>query len=148
MPDFVGNPQAPVAVNVQATKDTPVTRTINNENIDRVRVTLSIPSLQKIEKDGDIDGFKANISWQVKYNNESDFTTVITDNVNGKASGGLQRSYNIDLSGEFPVDIRLKRNSDDESSAKKQNTTIFQGYTEIIDDKFTYPNSAFPTSRS
>lgn len=145
LPDFVGNPQGEVIVNVQATKDTPVPRTINarpSGNADRVRVTLSIPSLQKVESDGDIDGYRANISWQVKYNNESDFTTVITDNVNGKASGGLQRSYNIDLDGEFPVTIQLKRNSDDESSAKKQNTTIFQSYTEIIDDKFTYPNSA------
>ena len=141
LPDFVGTPAREISVNVQATKDIDVTRTVSDTSVDRVRVTLSIPSLQKIQNDGDIKGHKVKIAWQVDYNGGG-FTTVIEDTIKGKASGGFQRTYNIDLTGDFPVQIRLKRISDDEESSKKQSTTIFQSYTEIIDDKFTYPNSA------
>ena len=47
----------------------------------------------------------------------------------------------ITLTGSFPVDIRVKRTADS-SSAKLANSTVWQSYTEIIDEKFRYPNSA------
>jgi len=42
-------------VNVEVTKDFPITRTIANNNIDRVRVTVVVPSLQQFETNGDIN---------------------------------------------------------------------------------------------
>ena len=130
-----------VPVGVTVTKDTSNTQRIDDEDVDRVRVTLTIPSLQKIEDDGDIRGNKVRIKIQVQYNSGG-FTTVVDDTIKGKSSSTYQRDYVITLNGAFPVDIRFKRVSDDETSSKKASTTIFQSYTEIIDDKLRYPNSA------
>jgi len=130
-----------VPVGVTVTKNAPNTQTITDSNVDRVRVTLTIPSLQKIEDDGDIRGHKVRIQIQVQYNSGG-FTTVRDKKIKGKSSSTYQRDFVIPLNGAFPVDIRFKRVSDDETSSKRASTTIFQSYTEIIDDKLRYPNSA------
>lgn len=130
-----------IPVGVTVTKNLPNTQTITDSNVDRVRVTLTIPSLQKIEDDGDIRGHKVRIQIQVQYNSGG-FTTVRNEKIKGKSSSTYQRDFVIPLNGAFPVDIRFKRISDDETSSKRASTTIFQSYTEIIDDKLRYPNSA------
>ena len=129
------------AVNVEVTKDISVTRQITDTDVDRLRVTLTIPSLQKIEDDGDIKGNRVKIKIQIQYNNGG-YNDVITDKISGKSSNRYQRDYLIDLTGSFPVDVRMVRVSADETSTKRASTTIFQSFTEIIDDKFRYPNSA------
>ena len=48
----------------------------------------------------------------------------------------------VTLDGDFPVDIRMVRVSADELTTRRANSTFFQAYTEIIDEKFRYPNSA------
>ena len=128
-------------VSVEAVKDTPVTRTITDSDVDRVRVTLTIPSLQKVEDDGDIVGHRVRISIQVQYNGGG-FNTVIDDTIRGKSRGRYQRDYLVTLNGDFPVDIRVNRISEDETSNKRSSTTIFQSFTEIIDERLRYPNSA------
>ena len=71
-----------------------------------------------------------------------DITTLLTDTISGKSSNRYQRDYLVDLTGSFPVDVRMVRVSADETSTKRASSTIFQSFTEIIDDKFRYPNSA------
>ena len=134
-----------IPVSVEVTKDNPVTRTITDSNVDRVRVTLSIPALQKVESDNDIGGHEVEIAVQVQYNSGGFGTVINAGNggfIRGKSSSLYQRDFLIDLNGDFPVDIRFKRISDDETSVDRSSSTFFQTYTEIIDDKFRYPNSA------
>ena len=138
--DF-GSTQSEEGVNVEVTKDNPVTRSITNTDVDRVRVTLTIPSLRIVEDDGDITGHSVSIKIQVQYNGGG-YNDVITDTIRGKSSARYQRDYMITLSGAFPVDIRMVRVSDDETSTRRASSTFFQAYTEIIDEKFRYPNSA------
>ena len=128
-----------IPVNVTVSQAAPVSVSINT-GVDRVRVTLTIPQLQKIQKDGDIKGHKVKIKIQVNYNGGG-FNDVITDTISGKSSKKYQRDYLINLTGSNPV-VKMVRVSGDETSSKKASTTIFQSYTEIIDDKFRYPNSA------
>lgn len=129
------------AVATEVTKDTSVTRTITDTDVDRLRVTLTIPSLQILEDDGDIVGHSVNIKIQIQYNGGG-YNDVINDTISGKSSNRYQRDYLVSLSGSFPVDVRMVRVSADETSQKRANKTIFQSFTEIIDDKFRYPNSA------
>ena len=128
-------------VSVQVTRSTPITRTITDDDVDRVRVTITIPSLQKVEDDGDIVGHQVRLNIQLQYNGGG-FSTVIDDTIKGKSSGSYQRDYLVALNGSFPVDLRVNRLSDDETSNRKSSSTIFQSFTEIIDEKFRYPNSA------
>lgn len=133
-------------VNVEATKDTPVTRSITNSEVDAVRVTLSIPALYRIQDDGDVKGNDVRIAIQVQYNgggfSNVSFNGKDTVQIKGKSSGAFQRDFRVKLDGAFPVDIRLVRRSNDETNSKHFSTTIFQSYTEIVEEKFSYPNSA------
>ena len=128
-------------VNVEATSTVSVTRTISDIDVDRVRVTVQLPALQIIEDDGDIVGNSVRIQVQIQYNGGG-FTTVVDDTISGKTTNSYQRDYIVSLSGAFPVDVRLVRVSPDSGSARNQNRTYFYSYTEIIDEKLRYPNSA------
>jgi predicted phage tail protein len=128
-------------VNVEVTNATPVVRSVTDTDVDRVRVTIQLPALQIIEDDGDIIGHSVRIQVQVQYNGGG-YTTVVDDTISGKTTNSYQRDYLLTLSGSFPVDIRLVRVSADESSARRQNRTFWFSYTEILDEKLRYPNSA------
>lgn len=136
-----GTTQSEESVNTEVTNSTPVTRSITNTTIDRVRVTLTIPALRIIEDDGDIVGHSVAIKIQIQYNGGG-FNDIISDTISGKSSAKYQRDYMITLSGAFPVDIRMVRVSGDETSTRRSSSTFFQSFTEIIDEKFRYPNSA------
>ena len=92
------------SVGVKVTELSPVTRQITNTDVDRVRVTIKIPSLRVIEDDGDIVGHSVSISIQRQYNGGG-FSTVKTDTISGKASTAYLRAYIIPSDGSFPVDI-------------------------------------------
>jgi predicted phage tail protein len=141
IPGDFGSTQSEQAVNSEVTNGAPVTRSITDTDVDRVRVTLTIPSLRIVEDDGDITGHSVSIKIQVQYNGGG-FNDVISDTISGKSSAKYQRDYMITLSGAFPVDIRMVRVSADETSTRRASSTFFQAYTEIIDEKFRYPNSA------
>ena len=138
--DF-GSTQSEQAVNAEVSNSTPVTRSITDTDVDRVRVTLTVPSLRIVEDDGDITGHSVSIKIQIQYNGGG-FNDVVSDTISGKSSAKYQRDYMITLSGAFPIDIRMVRVSADETSTRRASSTFFQAYTEIIDEKFRYPNSA------
>jgi predicted phage tail protein len=60
----------------------------------------------------------------------------------GKTTSKYERSFRIDLTGSAPWNIRVRRITDDSTSAYLQNSTFWSSYTEIINNKFRYPNSA------
>ena len=141
IPGDFGSSQSEQAVNAEVTNGSPITRSITDTDVDRVRVTLTIPSLRLIEDDGDIRGHEVSIKIQVQYNGGG-FNDVISDTIKGKSSARYQRDYMVTLTGAFPVDVRMVRVSADESSTRRSSQTFFAAYTEIIDEKFRYPNSA------
>ena len=128
-------------VGVEVTNSTSVTRNVLGTEVDRLRVTLTIPSLQKVEDDGDIVGHSVQIKIQIQYDGGG-FNDVVTDTISGKSSNRYQRDYMITLTSSTNVQIRMVRVSADETSQKRASTTIFQSFTEIIDEKLSYPNSA------
>ena len=128
------------SVSVQIENGSPIVRQITNANTDRVRVTIRIPSLRKVEDDGDIVGNSVQIKIETQYNGGG-YSTVKTDNIVGKSSNLYMRDYVFSLSGSFPVDVRVTRVSADDADAKSESKTFWSSYTEIIDEKLTYPNS-------
>ena len=51
-------------VNVQVEQATPIVRTINDEDVDFVRVRLSVPQLTKLEDNGDLNG--ASVTYRIE----------------------------------------------------------------------------------
>lgn len=69
-------------------------------------------------------------------------TRVQHDTITGKTTSTYQRAYRIELTGSPPWDLRMRRITPDSGSVTLQNKTFWGTYAEIIDDKFSYPNSA------
>ena len=130
-----------VAVGVTVTVSDPVTRTITKATVNAARVTITVPALQKIEDNGDINGSAVRINIAVQYNGGG-YTTVIDDTIQGRTSDAYQRDYLVSLSGAFPANIRVLRATPDSTSAKLNNAFSWTSYTEIIYAKLNYPNSA------
>ena len=146
IPGDFGSTQVERSVGIEVTNSTSVTRNVLGTNVDRLRVTLTIPSLQKVEDDGDIVGHSVQIKIQIQYDGGG-FNDVVTDTISGKSSNRYQRDYMITLTSSTNVQVRMVRVSADETSQKIVSTTIFQSFTEIIDEKFSYPNSALVALR-
>ena len=120
----------------------PITRTVTNTDIDRVAITVQVPTLQIIEGDGDIVGHSVSFQISLQFNGGG-YNVVASPTIKGKTSNPYSRTYNVSLAGaSFPVDIRLTRTSADETSAKRQNTLNWTSFTSIIDEVLRYPNSA------
>ena len=62
--------------------------------------------------------------------------------ITGKTTSKYEKSHRVELTGDAPWDIRVRRITADSTSASLQNKTFWESYTEIIDGKFRYPNSA------
>lgn len=146
IPGDFGATQTERSVNIEVTNSTSVTRNVLGTDVDRLRVTLTIPSLQKVEEDGDIVGHSVQIKIQIQYDGGG-FNDVVTDTISGKSSNRYQRDYMIALSSSTNVQVRMVRVSADETSQKRASTTIFQSFTELIDEKLSYPNSALVALR-
>ncbi len=140
IPDPAGGIQVERGVGVEVTNAVPVTRSITNSDVDKARVTINIPSLQRINDDGDVLGHSVAIKIQLQYDGGG-FNDVVSDTITGKSSSLYQRDYLVEIDGNFPVDLRVIRVSEDETSTKKASTTVFSSFTEIQDDKLAYPNS-------
>ncbi len=119
-----------------------VTKQITDNTVDQVRVILDFPVLQKITSKGDQLGSKVKLKIKVQYNNGG-YTTLITDTVKGRTTDLYQRSYLIDLTGSFPVDIRVTRETDDSTDSNEKNLFRWNSYVELKDDNLTYLNSAY-----
>ena len=130
----------PVAVEVKASAS--VTRQVSNTETNAVRVRISIPTLtQQNTKNGDLNGASVSYAIDVQTNGGG-FVQYLTDTVTGKTTSKYERTYRIELTGSAPWDIRVRRITADSTSTALQDKTFWESYTEIIDAKLRYPNSA------
>jgi len=137
-------------VGVTVTADTPVTRQITNTNVDRIKVTITFPQIQKATNEGDLLGSTVEYKISVQYNSGG-FTDVITSANGGKVTGrtadAYQRDHSIEITGAFPVDIRVSRVTADSTDTSLIDAFQFTSFAEIIDDASTYANSAYNAIR-
>ena len=135
-----------VAVNQTVKQSIPVTRQITNTNVDAVNVTITVPQLQVATNKGDLLGSSISLKISVQYNSGG-FTDIISDTITGRSADAYQKDYRINLTGAFPVDIRVTRITADAADISTQNAFNWTSYGEIIDAANTYPNSAYAALR-
>lgn len=125
---------------------TPIVKSILDTNVNAVRLTISVPLLQKVLDNGDIIGSSVSLAISVRYSGGS-YTTVITDTISGRTSDTYQRDYIVDIDGAFPVDIQVSRTSAEPTTIKETNAFSLSSYTELIYKKLKYPNTAYIATR-
>ena len=135
-----------VGVEVKKGNTNAVTRQLtNNTELDAVRVTVTVPALQRQKDDGDVVGSRVSLEIQVQ-NNGGGFVTRVTDSIVGRTADAYNRDYRINLSGAHPIDVRVIKTSDD-STDKISRDLIWQSYSELIDDSNRYLDSAYTKLR-
>ena len=130
------------SVGVEVAQASPVTRQITNSNVDAVNVTITFPQIQKATTEGDLLGSTVQLKISVQYNSGG-FTDIITDTVTGRTADAYQRDYRVNLTGSFPVDIRVTRITADSSDSSLIDAFQWTSFVEIIDDANKYPNIAY-----
>ena len=138
-----------VPVNVEVTKATSVTRSITDTNVDKVRVSVQIPSLQKFEDNGDIVGTEVKVSIRITENDGTVHDPVQANSINGKATSPFVKDFEIkfEKTMSFPIDITVIRNTDDSTVSTLQNKTNFLSFTEINTDTSAYQGFAYVAIR-
>jgi predicted phage tail protein len=134
------------SVNTIVQQASPLTRTITDSNVNAVRVTITVPRLERFTDEGDVYGTSVNLQIRVQYNGGG-YTTVIDDTISGRTADQYQRDYKVAISGAFPVDVRVVRVTADSGSSQLLNDLYWSSYTEIIEQKLRYPNSAIVALR-
>ncbi len=134
------------SVGVEVTASTPVTRQITNTNVDAVKVSITIPQLQRATDAGDLLGSSVQLKISVQYNSGG-FTDLITDTIKGRSGDQYQKDYRVNITGAFPVDIRVSRVTADSTDTNLRDSFQWTSFGEIIDDASTYLNSAYSSIR-
>ncbi|MBD3062343.1 host specificity protein J [Escherichia coli O157:H7 str. EC10] len=120
--------------------DTPITRTITSANIDRLRFTFGVQALVETTSKGDRNPSEVRLLVQIQRNGgwvtEKDIT------IKGKTTSQYLASVVVDNLPPRPFNIRMRRMTPDSTTDQLQNKTLWSSYTEIIDVKQGYPNTA------
>ncbi len=138
--------QSTTSVGVTVTTSSPVTRQITNTNVDAAKVTITFPQLQKATDQGDLLGSTVELKIQVQYNGGG-FNDVLSDTITGRTADAYQKEYRVNITGAFPVDIRVVRVTADSTSSNLVDAFAWTSIGEIIDDKQRYLNSAYTNLR-
>ncbi|EFK6884417.1 host specificity protein J [Escherichia coli] len=131
---------AETALGVEVTKAKPVTRTITSANIDRLRVTFGVQSLVETSSKGDRNPSSVRLLIQLERN--GNWVTEKDITINGKTTSQYLTSVILNNLPERPFNIRMVRETADSTTDQLQNRTLWSSYTEIIDVKQCYPNTA------
>ena len=154
-------------VGVTVTKSQSQTVTITDTSTEGVRVTIGFPRLQKIQDDGNIKGTTVEYDIEVRKQDNTlikkvNPQTLLTGldrsihtsggRVTGKSTSPYFKDHIIvfpdDLAdSDFPVTVKVSRQTDDSSDVKLSNAFEFTTLTELVFDSPTYANTAYAAIR-
>lgn len=134
--------QSETSVGVEVKRATPVVRTVNDPNADRLRVTVGHQGLLQQTDNG--DRVNANVRYIIEVRPSGGvYQTVVDHDEYGKTKARFQRSHTFSLPpGGNPWDVRITRLTDDSTTDKVVNPLAWDTYATIIDAKISYKNTA------
>ncbi|WP_410688411.1 phage attachment tail tip protein J [Citrobacter europaeus] len=131
---------AETLLSVEVKKSEPVTRTITAKTVDRLRFTFGVQSLVSTSTKGDRN--PTSVQMLIQFRRDGLWRTERDITITGKTTTQFLASVVIDDLPPRPFEVRMQRITDDSTTDLLQNKTVWSGYTEIIDVKQLYPNTA------
>ncbi|EIF5781378.1 host specificity protein J [Salmonella enterica] len=131
---------AETLLGVEVKKSEPVTRTITTKTLDRLRFTFGVQSLVSTSTKGDRN--PTSVQMLIQFRRDGLWRTERDITITGKTTTQFLASVVIDDLPPRPFEVRMQRLTDDSTTDLLQNKTVWSGYTEIIDVKQCYPNTA------
>ncbi|WP_085747290.1 phage tail protein [Pseudomonas sp. R45(2017)] len=130
------------SLNIELRSDAPWVRSITNTQLSAVRMRLAWPALQRADDEGNVGGYRIEYAIDVATDGGA-YQQVLVDAVDGKTTTRYERSRRIDLpDATTGWQIRVRRLTLNQNSNKIADTMLVAGYTEVIDAKLRYPNTA------
>lgn len=124
-----------VSVGTQVRKNLPITRTVTDNKVSRLRLTIGVQSLFSQNENGDTNG--TTVELVITIGPQS-----YPVSISGKYSSQYLQQHTFDNLPPVPFTVKVERVTEDSKSQRLQNNTVWSSYTEIIDTEFTYPNTA------
>lgn len=124
-----------VSVGTQVRKNLPITRTVTDNKVSRLRLTIGVQSLFSQNENGDTSGTTVNLVITIG-------SQSYPVSISGKYSSQYLQQHTFDNLPPVPFIVKVERVTEDSKSQRLQNNTVWSSYTEIIDTEFTYPNTA------
>lgn len=130
------------SLNIELRSDSPWIRSITNTQLSAVRMRLAWPALQRSDDQGNVGGYRIEYAIDVATDGGA-YQQVLVDAVDGKTTTRYERSRRIDLpDATSGWQIRVRRLTPNQNTNKIADTMLVAGYTEVIDAKLRYPNTA------
>ncbi|MGF6669117.1 host specificity protein J [Pseudomonas monsensis] len=130
------------SLNIELRSDTPWVRSITNTQLSAVRIRLAWPALQRSDDQGNVGGYRIEYAIDVATDGGA-YQEVLVDAVDGKTTTRYERSRRVDLpDATTGWQIRVRRLTPNQNTNKIADTMLVAGYTEVIDAKLRYPNTA------
>jgi len=130
------------SLNIELRSDSPWVRSITNTQLSAARIRLAWPALQRQDDEGNVGGYRIEYAIDVATDGGA-YQQVLVDAVDGKTTTRYERSRRIDLpDATTGWQIRVRRLTPNQNTNKIADTMLVAGYTEVIDAKIRYPNTA------
>ncbi|CAI8801791.1 host specificity protein J [Pseudomonas zeae] len=128
---------------IELRSGTPWVRAITNTDLSAVRLRFAWPMLQSVDANGNVNGYR--IEYKVELATDGGtYQQVLSEAVDGKTGSTYERTRRIDLpaatSGWLMRVTRITPNQNNPN--KIADTMNIAGFTEVIDAKLRYPNTA------
>ncbi|HEE5065247.1 TPA: DUF1983 domain-containing protein [Klebsiella pneumoniae] len=131
-----------ISVGTDISSQTAWTHTFTNTQLSAIRLRLKWSALFTQEDDGDLVGNTVKYAIDLQTDGGI-WQTVVDTSVTGKTTSGYERSHRIDLPQAGSTwTVRLRKITPDANSAKVGDIMSLLSYTEVIDAKLRYPNTA------
>ncbi|OKO45972.1 DUF1983 domain-containing protein [Pseudomonas sp. BTN1] len=129
-------------ISTELRSGTPWVRAINNTQLSAVRVRFAWPALQSVDAGGNINGYR--IEYKVELATDGGaYQPVLSEAVDGKTTSVYERTRRIDLpKATTGWLMRITRITPNQNNNKISDTMQIAGFTEVIDAKIRYPNTA------
>lgn len=141
MPPYADSVESETTVDQVCHNGVTVSRLITNPTINAIKVRLEFPAFQEVRQNGDVVGSNITYKIQLITGNGSP-QTIFDEHLVGKASSTFDKQYRVSVTGAGPWTVIVLRTSPDPATTNIQNSFLFKAYSEIVDSKFSYPNSA------
>ncbi|MBI5334749.1 MAG: host specificity protein J [Burkholderiales bacterium] len=138
----MGGVQVETAVSVLCSAAAPVVRTVADADVDRVRITFSVPQLtHQNTSNGDLGGTTVDLAIDVQ-SSGGGWVTVMQPRFSGKTTSTYTRSYQLELTGPAPHNIRVRRLTADAAQSNVVDKVYWASYTTIKSVRLRYPHTA------
>lgn len=133
--------EATSIVNTEVTFNTPLVRTITDQDVTRVRLNIGVTGLVEQDTKGNQKNTSVTMVIETRVAGGA-FIQQKVVTITGKISGEYLEAHVIDAPTTKPFDIRVRRITPDSNGDLLSNGTIWNSYSQITDDNLNYPFSA------